>query len=172
MNQIPSNHADGSDTRFALQSVCLELTKPSARKACIAGSFNDWNPCATPMLPLGDGKWAKELMLPPGRYEYRFVVDGQWEDDPQTTELIPNVFGTANAVLVVAAAGLPLRSPHMPRPASSPGVAARLSRRTTRSRQPKPMRSSLPTTLFRQAALAQLSTGEAVEPMTATTHCR
>ena len=40
----------------------------------IAGSFNDWHPNVTPMIRLNDGKWAKELALPPGRYEYRFVV--------------------------------------------------------------------------------------------------
>ena len=55
------------------------------------------------MIRLRDGQWAKELSLAPGRYEYRFVVDGQWVDDPAATELIPNPFGTPNAVLLVAA---------------------------------------------------------------------
>jgi len=81
--------------------VCLALTHPTAQEVCIAGSFNEWHPSATPMIRLEDGKWAKELALPPGRYEYRFVVDGQWVDDPAATELIPNSFGTANAVLLV-----------------------------------------------------------------------
>ncbi len=81
--------------------VCLALTHPTAQEVCIAGSFNDWHPTATPMIRLEDGKWAKELALPPGRYEYRFVVDGQWVDDPAATERIPNSFGTANAVLLV-----------------------------------------------------------------------
>lgn len=82
--------------------VCLELTHPTAQQVCIAGSFNDWHPSVTPMIRLDDGQWAKELALAPGRYEYRFVVDGQWVDDPAATEFIPNPFGTANAVLVVA----------------------------------------------------------------------
>lgn len=83
--------------------VCLRLTHPAAQQVCVAGSFNDWHPTVTPMLRLDDGQWAKELALPPGRYEYRFVVDGEWVDDPAATELIPNTFGTANAVLVVEA---------------------------------------------------------------------
>jgi len=83
--------------------VCLALTHPTAHEVCIAGSFNDWHPTVTPMIRLEDGKWAKELALPPGRYEYRFVVDGQWVDDPAATDLIPNSYGTANAVLVVEA---------------------------------------------------------------------
>ncbi len=92
--------------------VCLELTHPTAQEVCIAGSFNEWHPSATPMIRLDDGKWAKELALPPGRYEYRFVVDGVWVDDPAATELIFNSFGSANAVLVVAAsqASSPARS--------------------------------------------------------------
>lgn len=81
--------------------VCLRLTHPAAQQVCVAGSFNDWHPTVTPMIRLGDGQWAKELALPPGRYEYRFVVDGEWVDDPAATELIPNTFGTANAVLVI-----------------------------------------------------------------------
>jgi 1,4-alpha-glucan branching enzyme len=84
--------------------VCFGLSHPTARQVCIAGSFNDWHPSVTPMIRLDDGKWAKELALPPGRYEYRFVVDGVWVDDPAAKELIPNSFGTANAVLVVGAA--------------------------------------------------------------------
>jgi len=53
-------------------------------------------------MRLADGEWTKELTLSPGRYEYRFVVDGEWADDPAAIELIPNPFGTANAVLIVA----------------------------------------------------------------------
>lgn len=81
--------------------VRLELTCPEARDVSIAGSFNDWHPGVTPMIRLKNGKWAKELSLPPGHYEYRFVADGQWLDDPAATERVPNPFGTANAILEV-----------------------------------------------------------------------
>jgi len=84
------------------QCVCFELIRPEAQEVFIAGSFNDWHPSATPMIWLNDGKWARELSLAPGSYEYRFVVDGQWVDDPAAKDLIPNPFGGANAVLVVA----------------------------------------------------------------------
>lgn len=81
--------------------VCVEFIHPCANEVCIAGSFNDWHPTVTPMICVADGKWAKELVLPSGRYEYRFVVDGQWADDPAAKETIPNPFGGVNAVLVV-----------------------------------------------------------------------
>ena len=83
------------------QCVCVQFIHPQAREVCIAASFNDWRPNATALISLGEGKWAKELALPPGRYEYRFVVDGQWVDDPAAEETTPNPFGGFNAVLVV-----------------------------------------------------------------------
>jgi 1,4-alpha-glucan branching enzyme len=72
--------------------VCLRLTRPTAQEVCVAGSFNDWHPSVTPMIRLDDGTWAKELALAPGRYEYRFVVDGQWVDDPAALKLNPKPF--------------------------------------------------------------------------------
>lgn len=79
----------------------LEFNHRCAREVFIAGSFNNWNRSATPMIALADGKWSKELRLPPGRYEYRFIVDGQWIDDPAAKETVPNAFGGVNAVLAV-----------------------------------------------------------------------
>lgn len=81
--------------------VCLEFNHPRASEVSIAGSFNDWHPAATPMVGLGQGKWCKRLALPPGRYEYRFVADGQWMDDPAATETVLNPYGGQNALLVV-----------------------------------------------------------------------
>ncbi len=123
------NKSKQSDTCGGSQCVCLKLTRPDAQEVSIAGSFNDWHPRATPMIRLNEGKWAKELALPPGSYEYRFVVDGEWVDDPAATELIPNVFGTANAVLMVAA----------PKPVIAPASSASDSLSThPKTGKPKP----------------------------------
>ncbi len=54
------------------------------------------------MVALGDGRWMKELVLPPGRYEYLYVVDGRWQPDPGAAERVPNPFGGENGVLIVA----------------------------------------------------------------------
>ena len=40
-----------------------------------------------------------ELALPPGTYEYRLVVDGEWIADPSAKETVPNPFGGVNSVL-------------------------------------------------------------------------
>ena len=79
----------------------LEFVNRQARRVAIAGSFNDWRPAATPMVPLGRGWWVKGLTLPPGRYQYRFVVDGQWVPDPNATATEPGPDGRDNSVLVV-----------------------------------------------------------------------
>lgn len=86
-------------------AVRLEIYQPEAIDVCVAGSFNDWQPQATHLVPLGNGKWSKELTLPCGRYEYRFVVDGAWITDPNAKELVPNPFGSENSVLTVEPRG-------------------------------------------------------------------
>ena len=58
--------------------VHFEFFHPQASRVNIAGPFNDWRPEATWMISLGHGRWIKQLVLPPGRYQYCLVVDGHW----------------------------------------------------------------------------------------------
>ena len=53
------------------------------------------------MKKIGDATWAIDLELKPGRQEYRFVVDGQWQEDPDAAEQVDNPFGGKNSVLVI-----------------------------------------------------------------------
>ena len=78
--------------------VRVELHNPTAREVWLAGNFNDWRPAASPMVAMPDGRWVKELTLPPGRYEYRFIVDGIWTDDPTAGESVDNGHGGRNAI--------------------------------------------------------------------------
>lgn len=55
------------------------------------------------MIALGEGQCVKDLMLAPDRYEYRFVVDAEWVNDPFATEQVSNPHGSFNSVLVVPA---------------------------------------------------------------------
>jgi 1,4-alpha-glucan branching enzyme len=66
----------------------------------VAGTFNGWNPEKTPLKKNGEA-WERTVALPRGRYEYRFVVDGQWVADPSVRESVPNPFGSTNSVLNV-----------------------------------------------------------------------
>ncbi len=103
--------------------VHLEYVDPDAYAVFVAGSFNHWGSNAAPMTHVGNGRWAKELLLSPGSYEYRFVVNGykaepdhddrpgryqyrvlengRWVDDPDANELVPDPRGGFKAVLVV-----------------------------------------------------------------------
>lgn len=82
-------------------TIRIEFHDDQAQAIFIAGTFNEWSATATPLRALGEGRWVKELMLPPGRYEYLFVVDGEWRPDPAAAEQVFNAFGTRNSVLEV-----------------------------------------------------------------------
>jgi hypothetical protein len=80
-----------------------------AESVYVAGTFNGWNPKATPMKRDSKGDWTASLPLPSGRYEYKFVIDGDWCCEPGCTrrelcsKCVPNKFGTMNRVLEVEA---------------------------------------------------------------------
>jgi hypothetical protein len=50
-----------------------------------------------------DGQWETTLALGPGRYQYKFLVDGEWIVDPTAKQNVANAFGTQNSVLEVRA---------------------------------------------------------------------
>ncbi len=83
-------------------TVSFELVKPGAKQVCVAGSFNDWKPETTPLVAKGNGRWVGDLTIKPGRYEYLFVVDGQWLPDPNAKETVKNPFGGLNSILGVS----------------------------------------------------------------------
>ena len=72
-----------------------------AKKVLIAGDFNNWSPMSTPMVTNHAGSWKMQLPLQPGRYRYRFVVDGRWVTDPNNTYVETNQFGELNNVVDV-----------------------------------------------------------------------
>jgi chromosome partitioning protein len=75
---------------------------PRASTVQIAGDFNNWQPTKTPMKRVGDsGIWQTKLKLPQGKYRYRLVVDGQWQQDPYNERTEVNPFGEYNSVLEV-----------------------------------------------------------------------
>jgi 1,4-alpha-glucan branching enzyme len=81
--------------------VEFTLILPQARSVAVAGTFNDWDLSRTPMSATPGGAWKATVWLPAGRYEYRFVADGQWISDPGAGECVENTFGSTNSVLVV-----------------------------------------------------------------------
>lgn len=85
------------------RAVRLCLQSAEARSVGIAGGFNDWQP--EPLQRDSSGGWSIELILPPGDYEYLFVVDDCWLTDPECAEECANPFGGKNSVLRVPSIG-------------------------------------------------------------------
>jgi hypothetical protein len=79
-------------------NVKFVLVKPEAKKVSLCGEFNGWSPEAMPMKGIGGGHWEATLALRPGKYQYKFVVDGEWLVDPAALENVPNVHGSLNSV--------------------------------------------------------------------------
>jgi chromosome partitioning protein len=73
----------------------------NANRVAIAGDFNNWSSMSTPMVAGRPGEWRTSLPLRPGRYRYRFIVDGKWMTDPCNTYVESNQFGELNNVVEV-----------------------------------------------------------------------
>ncbi len=83
--------------------ITFYLGAPGARKVILAGNFNNWDEtCVMNMEP--NGKCKKTFMLTPGRYEYKFIVDGRWLCDPENPKQCENSYGTHNSYIEVPGA--------------------------------------------------------------------
>jgi len=87
------------------REVLVRFRDPRAQDVRIAGDFNGWVPDkGVRSLIEADGEarvWTKILQLTPGRYQYRYVVDGVWREDPDNPEGVPSDVGGRNSILVV-----------------------------------------------------------------------
>jgi 1,4-alpha-glucan branching enzyme len=83
------------------QKVTFSYQEPSAQTVLVAGDFTGWSQAPLALTKDKSGVWKKTISLPPGRYEYRLLVDGEWKDDPQCPHRQPNQFGGQNCVCIV-----------------------------------------------------------------------
>lgn len=81
--------------------ITFRLAAPGAREVSIGGDFNGWEAQKHLFRKNPEGVWEKTLMLAPGRYEYKFMVDGSWCMDPACTDSCDNAFGSRNSVMEV-----------------------------------------------------------------------
>lgn len=79
----------------------FQLYQPGASEVFLAGTFNQWDPKATPLRRQPNGQWITAVMLKPGEYEYKFVIDGNWQTDPLSSRLVPNSFDGFNSLVEV-----------------------------------------------------------------------
>lgn len=83
-----------------VDGVLFTVKAPDAVSVQLAGDFNDWTPHGSEMEQVG-GVWRKTLRLAPGRYRYRYVVDGFWHRDPHNPAVVPSPFGGDDSLLVL-----------------------------------------------------------------------
>ena len=81
--------------------VNFNLHAPEARQVFVTGTFNGWDPAARPLKCDKKGVWRTWMNLAPGQYEYRFVVDEKWLEDPNCETRSHNPFGSFNSALKV-----------------------------------------------------------------------
>lgn len=73
-----------------------------ARVVALAGTFNNWNQSQLLFAREGD-EWVCRIDLAPGKYTYKFVVDGNWILDPANRQTEDDDRGFTNSLLVVKA---------------------------------------------------------------------
>lgn len=88
--------------RIERRRICFRYDDTVADAVVLSGSFNGWNPEANPMKKNKEGVWSAVVNLFPGIYEYRFIVDGLWKNDPVCEKHRLNPYGTHNCILTVA----------------------------------------------------------------------
>ncbi len=94
--------------------------KGGGGSVAVAGEFNAWNTTADPLTKQADGSWALTRKLEPGRYMYKFVIDGtNWKEDPNAQETADDGYGGKNSVVIVGGAAAPAATAAAPAAATA-----------------------------------------------------
>jgi hypothetical protein len=82
-------------------TVRFILAAPDAHAVSVAGTFNQWDASAMPLVRSAAGVWTATVTLPAGQHQYAFVVDGaRWIPDP-AAPAVADGFGRRNSVLTL-----------------------------------------------------------------------
>jgi 1,4-alpha-glucan branching enzyme len=80
----------------------FSLAAPTATTVQLVGDFTQWQQKPISMQKGGDGIWRATVALTPGTHQYRFLVDGEWRDDPECRVRVSNPYGSQDAIRKVA----------------------------------------------------------------------
>jgi hypothetical protein len=84
-----------------LKEVVFRFDNTKYKRVQIAGEFNNWIPDKDVETEIQDGAVQKKLRVKPGGYEYRLIIDGDWQQDPANPNAAPNDMGGYNSLLNV-----------------------------------------------------------------------
>jgi 1,4-alpha-glucan branching enzyme len=87
--------------KAARHTVSFKLEDAPGRQVFVAGCFSNWEPKHKLTDRDGRGVYTGRILLAPGEYQYKFVVDGEWRLDSANPNFVPNNFGTLNSLLKV-----------------------------------------------------------------------
>lgn len=76
----------------------FHFTEADAASVLLVGDFTHWQSHPIPMRKGADGVWTATVQLTPGNHSYRFIVDGEWRDDPECPIHVPNPYGGEDMV--------------------------------------------------------------------------
>jgi len=76
----------------------FRFAAPTAMSVLLVGDFTHWQQKGIPMQKGKDGIWMATVELTPGKHSYRFIVDGEWRDDPECALRVPNPYGSQDMV--------------------------------------------------------------------------
>ena len=85
----------------AKKAVTFTVHAEKGKAVYLAGCFNDWNPTGKKMT-FKAGVYSATVKLAPGEYQYKFIIDGEWQLDRLNPVAVYNEFGSQNNVLVVS----------------------------------------------------------------------
>ena len=71
----------------------FRFSAPGAMSVLLVGDFTHWQQGGIPMQKNKEGVWTATVSLQPGNHTYRFIVDGDWRDDPECKLRVPNPYG-------------------------------------------------------------------------------
>ncbi len=92
----------GAKTKpLTTKSIQFSYYAPEAQQVSLVGDFNSWNTNSCNLSKSGTGEWSAPLSLKPGAYDYKFFVDGEWREDPNSKQRVQNTYGSQNDRIVV-----------------------------------------------------------------------
>ena len=90
--------ANGNGNGNGKRKEAFAIFAPSAEDVQLVGDFTAWQEKPIKLKRSKDGTWKATVPLDPGVHEYRYLVDGKWQNDPDCTETRKNAYGAENCV--------------------------------------------------------------------------
>jgi 1,4-alpha-glucan branching enzyme len=97
-----SNTEPTEQSQAGMRNTVFKFHSEPGHAVYVAGTFNNWNAKQYPLHDRkGTGDYRLVVPLAPGRFEYKFIIDGLWCVDPECPDWVRNNYGSLNSVVTV-----------------------------------------------------------------------